>query len=129
MLPTTENLIRNDFASFVRKAFREDHDGKMLGKAPYINYMCFQLEQVAEGKTQQLVINLPPRHLKTFLAAIYLPAWVLAKNPSARIMVVTYSDQLAEHITYQLRRVLKSPWFKKVFKTRLAEDRSKVGDF
>ena len=75
------------------------------------------------------MINLPPRHLKTFLAGIYLPAWVLAKDPSARIMIITYNDQLAEHITYQIRRVLKSNWFMSVFKTRVAEDRSKVGDF
>ena len=44
-------------------------------------------------------------------------------------MVITYSDQLAEYISYQIRRVLQSPWFKKIFKTRVAEDRSKVSDF
>ena len=129
MLPAPEDLIRNDFASFVRKAFCHDHDGKKLGKEKYINYLCFELERVAEGETRRLVINLPPRHLKTFLAAIYLPAWVLAKTPSARIMIITYSEQLAEDITYKIRRVLRSAWFKKIFKTRVAEDRSKVGDF
>ena len=113
----------------MRKAFYNDHDGKKLGSEPYIDRLCFELNKVAEGETKRLVINLPPRHLKTFLAAIYLPAWVLAKDTSARIMVITYSDQLAEHITYQIRRVLQSPWFKKVFKTRVAEDRSKVSDF
>jgi predicted phage terminase large subunit-like protein len=125
----TENLIRKDFASFVRKAFYNDHDGKMLGSEPYIDYLCFELDRVAEGEAKRLVINLPPRHLKTFLAAIYLPAWVLAQDPAARIMVITYSDQLAEYITYKIRRVLQSPWFTKVFKTRVAEDRSKVSDF
>jgi predicted phage terminase large subunit-like protein len=129
MLHKTENLIRTDFASFVRKAFYYDHDGKKLGSEPYIDYLCFELDKVAKGETKRQVINLPPRHLKTFLAAIYLPAWVLAKDPSSRIMVITYSDQLAEHITYQIRRVLQSPWFKKVFKTRVAEDRSKMSDF
>lgn len=65
MLPTTENLIRDDFPSFVRKAFRYDHDGRKLGNEPYINYLCNELERVADGETRRLVINLPPRHLKT----------------------------------------------------------------
>jgi predicted phage terminase large subunit-like protein len=129
MLSATKDLIRNDFASFVRQAFRHDHDGKKLGKELYLNYLCFELEQVAEGETRRLVINLPPRHLKTFLAAIYLPAWVLAQTPSARIIVITYSEELAEHITYQIRRVLRSAWFKMIFKTRVAKDRSKAADF
>ncbi len=129
MLQKTEDLIRDDFASFVRKAFRYDHDGKKLGTEPYIDYLCEQLKSVATGDTKRLVINLPPRHLKTYLAAVYLPAWYLARDSSARIMVVTYSDQLAEDITYKIRRILQAPWFKNIFKTRVAEDRSKVDDF
>lgn len=126
--PAAENLIRNDFASFVRRAYRYDHS-KGLGKEPYLDYLCRELERVAEGENKRLVINLPPRHLKTFLAAIYLPARVLAKDPDTRIMVITYSEELAERITYQIRRVLRASWFKEVFETRVADDRSKVGDF
>lgn len=129
MWPTAEDLIRRDFRSFVGWAYRYTHDGKKLGNEPYIDYLCHKLERVADGDTRRLVINLPPRHLKTFLAAVYLPAWVLAKDPSARIMVITYGDQLAENITYQIRRLLQSPLYKKIFKTRVAEDRSRVDDF
>ena len=129
MLPETENIIRTDFASFVRKAFSYDHDGQKLGKDRYIDYLCHELDHVAKGNTKRLVINLPPRHLKSFLAAICLPAWILAHKPSARIMVITYSDQLAQHTTYKIRQILQSSWFKQIFKTRIAEDRAKVDDF
>jgi hypothetical protein len=116
MWPTAEDLIRRDFRSFVGWAYRYTHDGKKLGNEPYIDYLCHKLERVADGETRRLVINLPPRHLKTFLAAVYLPAWVLAKDPSARIMVITYGDQLAENITYQIRRLLQSPLYKKILR-------------
>jgi predicted phage terminase large subunit-like protein len=129
MLPETENIIRNDFASFVRKAFSYDHDGQKLGKERYIDYLCHELDLLAKGNTKRLVINLPPRHLKSFLAAICLPAWILAHKPSARIMVITYSDQLAQHTTYKIRHILQSSWFKQIFKTRIAEDRARVDDF
>src|ERR1700733_5691380 len=128
MLPTAKKLIRDDFASFVRKAYRDDHS-EPLGKEPYIDYLCRELGRVADGDTQRLVINLPPRHLKTFLGAVYLPAWVLAKDPSVRIMVITYGEELAGHITHQIRRVLRSSWFEEIFMTRIAKDRSRVDDF
>ena len=126
---TTDKLIRNDFASFVRKAFNYVHGSQKFESEKYIDYLCFELQQVASGDTKRLVINLPPRHLKTFLSSVCLSAWVLAHNPSARIMVITFSDQLAEEITYHIRHLLRSPWYKQIFNTRIADDRSKVGDF
>jgi predicted phage terminase large subunit-like protein len=120
MSPTAEHLIRSEFTSFVRKAYRHDHLAR-LGKEPYVDYLCHELDRVAEGKTRRLVINLPPRHLKSFLAGVYLP--------SARIMVITYSEELAQRITYQIRLVLRSPWYRALFQTRVAKDRSQAGDF
>src|SRR5262249_37142501 len=40
--------LREDFLSFVRKAFREKH-GEKLGKQPYIDYLCSELSAVATG--------------------------------------------------------------------------------
>jgi predicted phage terminase large subunit-like protein len=129
MSPEAIELIRTDFASFVRKAFHYIHDGRKLGKQPYVDYLCFELEKVISGETRRLLVNLPPRHLKTFLGSICLAAWTLAKNPSARIIVVTFSDKLAEHISRDIRKILRAPWFKQVFTTRLADDHSRADDF
>ena len=122
-------LIRTDFKSFVRKAFTFVHDGKKLGDQHYIDYLCFELEKVINGETPRLLINLPPRHLKTFLGSICLAAWTLAKEPSARIIVVTYNDKLAEHISRDVRKILRAPWFKQAFATRLADDHARADDF
>src|SRR5450759_1882474 len=129
MSPEAIELIRTDFASFVRKAFRFIHDGKKLGDQHYIDYLCFELEKVIKGETPRLLINLPPRHLKTFLGSICLAAWTLAKEPSAQIIVVTYNDRLAEHISREIRKILRAPWFKQVFSTRLADDHARADDF
>src|SRR5690242_11846846 len=128
MRDQTKHAIAKCFASFVRKAFYYDHSQK-LGDERYLDLLCHELERLAKGKTKRLVINLPPRHLKSFLGAVYLPAWILAHNPAARIMVLTYSEKLAERTTYRIRRILQSSWFKEVFDTRVAEDRSRTDDF
>lgn len=129
MSPETVELIRTDFKSFVRKAFSFIHDGKKLGDQHYIDYLCFELEKVINGETPRLLINLPPRHLKTFLGSICLAAWTLAKEPSARIIVVTYNDKLAEHLSRDIRKILRAPWFKEVFSTRLADGHASADDF
>src|SRR5262249_34180788 len=93
-------------------------------------YLCFELEKVINGETRRLLINLPPRHLKTFLGSVCLSAWTLAKNPSERIIIVTYDDKLAEHICRDVRKILRSPWFTEIFKTtRVADDHSRADDF
>jgi predicted phage terminase large subunit-like protein len=121
-------LIRSDFRSFVRKAFYTRHK-KLLGKEPYLDLLAIELSRVARGETKRLLINLPPRHLKTFLASICLPAWMLAQNPSARILVLTYNGDLAERITYEIREIIQASWFSDIFKTRIAKDRSRADDF
>jgi hypothetical protein len=95
----------------VRKAFYDDHNGEKLGKEPYIGHLCYHFELFTKGETKRLVVNLPPRHLKTFLGSICLTAWLLAHNPSARIMVVAFGDKLAEEITFRIRHILRSDWY------------------
>jgi len=48
-----------------------------------------KLAAVRQGHIRRLVINLPPRHLKSLLASVAFPAWVLGHEPSAEILCVT----------------------------------------
>src|SRR5712672_3660216 len=82
------------------------------------------LKELPDGMWDELSKNklLPPRHLKTLLSAVCLAAWKFAREPSAKIMVVTYSEQLAENIARGIRGILQSDWFKDFFATRVAKD-------
>lgn len=122
------SLLRNDFLAFARKAIVE-LTGTKLENEPYIEYLASELMKFIDGETKRLLINLPPRHLKTLLGSVCLAAWKLAHEPSAKIMVVTYAEHLAESIARYVRRILQSAWFKGVFKTRIAKDHSAVMDF
>jgi predicted phage terminase large subunit-like protein len=71
-------------------------------------------------------VALPPRHLKTFLASVCLAAWILAHDPSARILIVSYGQELADKIAYDIRTILQSEWFRRLFRTRI--NRAKLND-
>src|SRR5213079_2203019 len=40
----------------------------------------------------RLIINLPPRHLKSLLASVAFPAWCLGHDPSAQFLSVSYAQ-------------------------------------
>jgi predicted phage terminase large subunit-like protein len=129
MIPNIDHGIRTSFLAFAMKAHAQLHPGKALDPDPYVRYVARHLERVADGRTKRLVLALPPRHAKTFLGSICLAAWVLAQNPATKILLISYGQELADKIAYSIREILKSEWFRRLFKTRIAQDRRKIDDF
>ena len=122
-------IYRTDFEAFMRKCFRFLNVGQRLGDDPYLVYLCYVAAQIAKGWIRRQVINLPPAHLKTFLFSIAMVAWILARDPTKRIMIVTNANALAEQITYAIRDIMRSGWFKELSDTRLAADWASAADF
>ncbi len=129
MTPELKAILRKDFASFHRKAFQTLNAGKKLGDQPYLQHLCFTVDQLARGKLKRLVVNMPPRHLKTFTASVCGPAWMLAREPSTKIMILTNAESLAKEIAFHIRAIVQAPWYKEIFATRLAKGHSSVLDF
>jgi hypothetical protein len=88
-------LYRTQFAAFVRFAYRELHPNTPLVDTWHIDVVAEHLERVAKGEITRLVINLPPRNLKSLAASIALPVWMLGRNPHLKIMAVAGSQELA----------------------------------
>jgi predicted phage terminase large subunit-like protein len=123
-------LLRTELLAFAMKAYAGLNQGKTMEDEPFLWLVAHALEGVSVGDTRRLVLNLPPRHYKTFLGSICLPAWVLAHDPAAKILLLSYGQELADKTAYSIRAILKMDWFKKSFLgTRLAKDRGRVSDF
>jgi hypothetical protein len=120
--------VLSNFENFSRMVFRSENDGRKLGREPYVGFFCNQVSEV-KANGARLVINLPPRHLKTTIGSVALSAWLLALNPAEKILIVTYSAQLATEIGYRIRQIIRSSWYREHFETRLAPDRTAVTDF
>jgi|SRR5262245_30012962 len=125
----TKKLIQTEFLAFAMKAFAYLNKGRSLGQDKYLKLLAERLARVAAGETKRLVVSLPPRHFKTFMGSICLPAWILAHNPSAKIVLLTYGQDLADKNAYAIRQILRSEWFQQAFQTRIKKDRAKLVDF
>jgi len=53
-------------------------------------------------------------------------AWQLGKNPSAKVIIVTYNESLAKDIVGEIRKMMKSSIYRQIFATRIqrGQDRS-----
>jgi predicted phage terminase large subunit-like protein len=121
MQPEMTRLVSQSFFAFVLKCYASINDGRTLEIEPYLQLLAKKLNEVAKGDVRQLVVTMPPRHGKTFLASICLPAWILAHDPSARILIVTYGAELSEEIVPEIRAIMRTEWYKRTFGTRLAK--------
>ncbi len=115
------NLLRQDFRSFLEKAFLQFHEEKLTDESGYIEYMCTVLMGFINRDTKQLLINLPGRHLKTFICSVCVPAFMLGINPKLRFLVVSYDQKNAQDIVELIRTIMNSIWFRAAFNTRIAK--------
>lgn len=121
---------REDLCLFVQRAFHELHPGTKYLHNWHISAMCEYLMEVYHGNIRDLIINVPPRSLKSIVSTIAFPAWVLGNNPSKQIMAGSYSAALSYDHSVASRRLMESPWYQRMFpSTILAHDQNTKGRF
>lgn len=79
----------------------------------HIDAICEHLEAVYRREIRNLVINLPPRHMKSLAVSVSFPAWVWIHDPAERFLFSSYAHALAIRDSVKTRRVVESPWYKK----------------
>src|SRR2546421_4923067 len=124
-----ETLLRQDLGTFAGRCFKDLNPQTRLAMNWHIEVIAAKLAAVREGKIQRLIINLPPRHLKSLLASSAFPAWCLGHDPSAQILCVSYAQDLADKLARDCRSIMMSPWYRQIFPTRLAPHRHAVQEF
>jgi predicted phage terminase large subunit-like protein len=114
--------------SFIERSFYELNPQTAFLPSPYIELMATTLDACRRGKIKRLIINLPPRSLKSLCASVALPAWCLGHNPAQHIICASYGKDLADKFARDCRTVLTSSWCRRLFRTRVA-NRQAVDDF
>ncbi len=124
-----DTVLRADFSTFAEHCFQELTPGTPFTPSPYIDLMAAKLEAVRTGATKRLIINVPPRSLKSHLGSVTLPAFWLGHDPSAKIICVSYAQELADKLSRDNRALMMAPRYQSLFRTRLCPKRQAVGEF
>src|SRR5205823_2169664 len=81
-----DTVLRQDFGTFAARCFHDLNPQTELARSWHLEVIAAKLTAVRQGTIRRLIINLPPRHLKSLLASIAFPAWCLGHDPSAQIL-------------------------------------------
>ena len=114
--------------SFAERAFYELNSQTPLLIGWHIEQIAAKLDACRRGEIKRLIINLPPRNLKSHLASISLPAWYLGHYPARNVICACYGQELSEKFARDCRRIMLTAWYERLFATRLS-DRLAVNDF
>jgi hypothetical protein len=104
-------ILRENLLFFIHKAFATVSSGEAFLRNWHIEAIAHQLMRVHKGQTQRLLINQPPRSLKSICVSVAFVAWLLGHDPTRRVIVASYSGDFAAELHRQFRLVVSSGWY------------------
>jgi predicted phage terminase large subunit-like protein len=123
-------FLQRDLCAFVERCFHELNPSTNFLPNWHIQVICSTLEACRRGEITRLVINMPPRSLKSLCASIAFPAFLLGHNPTAQIICASYVQDLANKLSLDCRTVVSSSWYSPLFPgTKLSPLRQAAPEF
>ena len=102
---------------------------KYVDPSPYkhnwhIDIIAEHLEAVTRGEIKRLLINIPPRHMKSIAVSVAWPAWTWLQNPSngplsgpqVRFLYASYAHTLSMRDSRKCKQLIESPLYQERWK-------------
>lgn len=103
----------SDLLFYIRYMFKNNNGMKFIVNHHH-EVICNKLQDVFDGKTKRLIINIPCRFGKTEAANNFI-SWALGKAPHSNFLLVSYGADLATANSYSIRNTVSSDAFQAVF--------------
>jgi predicted phage terminase large subunit-like protein len=92
-----------------------------------------EIERIIAGqrKTKDIIINVPPRSLKSFVTTVCLPAWAWVKDARLKFIGSSYSMDLSIEHNVFTRRLVESEWYQNYWSNQveMAADQNQKSRF
>ncbi len=106
-----QELASRHLGDFVRQAWHVVEPSTPFVPGWHVDAIIEHLEAVSSGQIRNLLINVPPRHMKSLLVAVFWPAWEWIRYPERRWLFSSYAAQLSIRDSIKCRRLIESPWY------------------
>jgi predicted phage terminase large subunit-like protein len=98
----------DDLRTFVRDAWPIVEPATPFVANWHVDVICEHLEAVSSGELRRLIINQPPRTMKSLNVAVLWPAWEWLSKPWLRWLFASYAEVLSQRDSMKMRRLIKS---------------------
>jgi len=109
--------MRSEFRYFIRKTFATVSPGTDYLHNWHIDLIAEYCQAVINGDITRLIVNMPPRYLKSICFSIALPAFILGTDPSRQVMAASYAEKLSHKFSVDTRLITQQAWFRDAFPT------------
>lgn len=113
-------LMERVLIRFVRGAWPVVEPGSPFVSGRHLEMVCEHLAAVVRGEITRLLINIPPRHMKSLAAGVFAFAWAWTRAPHLRFLYASHKESLAVRDSLRCRRLLTSPWYRSRWGGRFA---------
>jgi len=134
LLEAERRLCKNDMFYFLKKCWEIVDPYTELEENWHIKYQCFIAQllvtRVANNQKSvfnQVLINVPPRSLKSWIFNIVLPVYAWVLNPSVPLITSSYSHQLSETFSRKSQLIINSSWFQELYGDQIKISRAEGG--
>ena len=116
------DVYQKNFLDFVKHVWPSFIEGK------HHKIYAEKLQDVADGKSTRLIVNMPPRHTKSEFASYLFPTWMMGRKPTSKIIQATHTSELAVGFGRKVKNLIDSEDFKQIFpEINLASDAKASG--
>lgn len=108
--------VRNDFSLFFYKSFQFLQGKQKCDHNLYIDMLFEHLYRIEhEPDYNRLIVNIPPRSMKSYIVNVIWSAWLLGQDPSKRIISISYNRELAKKHAINVRLLMLTEWYQELF--------------
>ena len=125
-----DGIIRSDFIAFTQRAFSEINRGETFVPGWHHEAIAYPIIRSAfDEQLTRVIINCPPRSLKSIMVSVALPAFMLGRDPTRKIICVSYNQDLANFLSRQTRQIMQSAWYRHLFPSTVIIGRGAEAQF
>lgn len=115
-LPTVEEidaeLASRGLSEFIRQAWQVIEPETRYLHNWHIDAICEYLQAVDAGEVTRLLINCPPRYMKSITVSVMWPVWSWIRKPQSRWLFASYAANLSTQHSVDRRTIIQSDWYK-----------------
>jgi len=112
-----KELCKREYYEFFKQSWNILNPFDNLVDNWHIKYLCNILQSEIlrivnyKPKLKDIIINIPPRSLKSSIVNIFLNAWAWTFAPHLKFLSASYSGDLAVEMAVKTRRLIDSDWY------------------
>lgn len=110
-----DELASRSLPEFIKQAWPVVEPGVRYLHNWHIDAICDHLAAVDAGEITRLLINIPPRYMKSICVSVMWPVWSWIKRPSLRWMFASYNQNLSTQHSVDRRTIIQSDWYQRAW--------------